>query len=214
MRWLLAWLVVIAEVASGCGPDERAWLALRVHAGAPDGPGGTRRFPPYGEPDRVRLQVFRSDDVLGSPVAKLDRAWDQLEESDSGSKYVLVTVASNRDREHAYILRLSSLVGDAVDECGAVGQIRAAPGEKVLLDLHTHQGDCMQTLCQNDDDCIGERYCLDFECHPGTACGSCPSGAYCDTVSGQCAGACGSGATLCTFDHICCGEVCALSCPL
>lgn len=213
-RLVLLLALIVSWGAGGCGPGDRAWLALRVHAPDPAAPDGVRRFPPFGEPDRVRLQVFRSDDVLGKPVVDLDRAWEEIEQTDEGTRFLLVTVNSNEDKDYAYILRLASVVDEAVDECGALGQIKAAPGEKVPLDLHTHEGDCTQTLCQNDGDCIGERYCLAFECHPGTVCGLCPPGAYCDAQSDQCSGACGSGATLCSHDYVCCGQVCAPACPL
>jgi hypothetical protein len=102
-----------------------------------------------------------------------------------------------------------------VDECGAVGNIVAEKGAKVRLVLDTHLGDCGDLLCSHEGHCIGDRYCLSFECQDGRACSTdddCPQGAYCNDL-GSCDSACDAASSRCTGDYPCCGGICSVHCP-
>ncbi len=213
--FLIVWIVSLGA----CGQQgDIAYLALRVHSQS--GPAGSlRRFPPnLPAPLDVHVQVSKSTDLLGRPAADVDIAWDDLAvDPDSGSRYLLVGVPSNAGKDFTYLLKLESVVGDGngglvVDECGVVGQIVAAQGDKIALDISTHLEGCSRLLCQRDSDCVGEsRYCLSFECQDRAACDQCPPGAYCDDFD-WCAGACDE-ATDCTDDFGCCHGICSASCP-
>ena len=215
----LVWFYAILAVY-GCGPQaDTAYLALRVHSPAPTA-GQTRRFPPnLPAPLDVHVQVFKSTDLLGTPAADVDVAWADLDvDPDSGSRYLLVGVTSNQGKDYSYLLKLESIVDDGngglvVDECGVIGQIVAAPGQKLALDISTHLDACSRLLCQRDSDCVGEsRYCLSFECQDRASCDQCPPGAYCDTGYDQCAGSCTQDDD-CTSDFGCCQGICSASCP-
>jgi len=150
--------------------------------------------------------------------------WEDLpEDPASGKKYLLITVPSNADKDYTYVLHLASLVENAaepdllyVDECGVIGNIRAEKGAKVRLDMYTHLGDCSQLFCSHDGHCVGERYCLSFECKDGAACAvtdDCPEGAYCNE-SGFCGSQCTTEESRCTGIYNCCGGICSVHCPV
>jgi hypothetical protein len=214
---LILWIPVFAIAACGA-PDNRATLAIKVTSPT-DGDDVLRRFPPnLPAPLNISVRVFRSDRLDKAPIVDIDEAWNDLEiDPDSGSRFLLVKVPANKEKEHTYLLRLASIVEDGlggleIDECGAIGRIVAAEGEKVRLPMSTHLGDCTPLLCQRDADCPGERrYCLSFECQDSQTCGMCPAGAYCDGY-GYCAGACETDAE-CEDDFRCCQGICSVHCP-
>ena len=156
-------------------------------------------------------------------VDDIDEAWEDLQEDpDTQKKYLLVSVPSNANKDYTYVLRLASLVENLaepgvlyVDECGTIGNIAAEKGAKVRLDIYTHLGDCSDLLCSHDGHCIGERYCLSFECQSGGACAvhdDCPEGAYCNDF-GSCDSACSVEESRCTGIYACCAGICSVHCP-
>ncbi|MBW1808821.1 MAG: hypothetical protein JRJ19_05395 [Deltaproteobacteria bacterium] len=216
-------ICLLALSGLSCGHSDDAYLALKVNS-PPDGLNDIRRFPPYmPSPLRVHVEIFKSTnlDPNEKPTLDLDQAWDELESDPvSGNKFMLITISANEDKDFEYLLRLSSIIEDGmggliVDECGVIGQIVAAKGAKVRLDMTTHLGACKILWCQKDQDCVGEdRYCLSFECQGRTACPAedCPDGAYCDGF-GFCAGAC-TADTECEDNFRCCQGMCSAHCPI
>jgi len=208
--------------ASCSGGEDLASLSIQIHSPS------LRRFPPNTPlPEEIQVQVFRAfpDDngMLKDRVENIQERWEDLpEDPTTEKKYLLVTIPSNADKDYTYLLQLSSWVENAVepvvlyvDECGAIGNIRAEKGAKVRLDMYTHPGDCAQLLCSHDGHCIGERYCLSFECQDGAACtvtDDCPEGAYCNEF-GACDSRCTTDDSRCTGIHYCCGGICSIHCP-
>jgi hypothetical protein len=221
-------LVVLVFILASCGdPDDLTILSIQVHS--PSGSADSlRRFPPNTPlPERIQVQVYKAfaedQDMLKDPVRNVDEAWEDLEEDPTTQKkYLLVTVRSNAEKDYTYVLRLASLVANPVeagdlyvDECGSIGNIKAEKGQKVRLDIHTHLGDCSQMPCGHDGHCIGERYCLSFECQASGACNTnadCPQGAYCNDQS-ACDSSCEPSNSRCTSDYLCCGGICSIHCP-
>ncbi len=212
-------ICLFALLAISCGRSDEAYLALKVNSPS-DQLDDLRRFPPnMPAPLNVRVEIFKSTDLLGTAAYDLDQAWDDLESDPvSTKKYLLITIASNQDKDYSYLLRLSSIVQDGpgliVDECGVIGQIVAAKGDKVQLRMTTHLGACKILMCQKDQDCVGEnRYCLSFECQDRTPCPAeeCPEGAYCNGF-GHCAGACEIDSE-CEDTFLCCQGMCSAHCP-
>ena len=202
-----------------CGQDDdSAYLALKVIS-TPYEDGALRRFPPnLPEPLNISVRVYRSDNLLGSPVVDINEAWEELEvDPESEKKYLLIPVKSNAGKNYNYLLRLASIVDDnqgglVIDECGVIGHIVASRGAKASLQLATHYGDCSKLICEKDGDCVGEnRYCLSFECQDRQACGNCPTGAYCDEF-GWCAGSCDIDED-CNDGFVCCQGMCSAHCP-
>lgn len=219
-------LLVMFCVSCG-GGDDLASLSIRIHS--PSGSGvSLRRFPPYTPlPEEIRVQVFRSfaddADILADKVEDIQKAWDELPEDPvTQKKYLLITVPSNENEDYSYVLHLASLVENEmlpgelyVDECGVIGNIKAEKGAKVRLDIYTHLGDCNQLFCSHDGHCIGERYCLSFECQDSAACtvpDDCPEGAYCNEF-GNCDSRCTAEDSRCTGIYKCCGGICSVHCP-
>lgn len=221
-------VVLLVLLCTGCGGgNDLASLAIQIHS--PTGADRSlRRFPPNTPlPKEIRVQVFRSfpddADILQDRAAEIQQPWEELpEDASSGKKYLLVTVPSNADKDYTYVLHLASLVENEVepgvlyvDECGVIGNIRAEKGAKVRLDIYTHLGDCSQLFCSHDGHCVGERYCLSFECKDGAACtvtDDCPEGAYCNEF-GACDSRCTTEESRCTGIYNCCGEICSVHCP-
>lgn len=221
-------MIPLVLVLVSCGnPAGLTTLSIQVHS--PSGPADSlRRFPPYTPlPERIQVQVYKSraedNDMLEDPLRNVDEAWDDLgEDPATRKKYLLVTVPSNAEKDYTYVLRLASLVANTagsgdryVDECGSIGNITAGIGAKVRLDIHTHLGDCSQLPCGHDGHCIGERYCLSFECQGDGACttsADCPEGAYCNDL-GACDSSCTAASSRCTGDYTCCGGICSIHCP-
>jgi len=222
-----ATLLLLVLLLASCGPGDLATLSIQVHSPA-DPTRSLRRFPPNTPlPDEIRVQVLRAfaDDaaMLEDEAADVQVAWEDLEEDpSSGKKYLLITVPSNAGKDYSYVLRLASLVENAVepgvldvDECGVIGNIVAEKGSKVRLDIYTHLGDCSQLSCSHDGHCIGERYCLSFECKEGAACAvpdDCPEGAYCNEF-GNCDSRCSADEPRCTGIYTCCAGICSIHCP-
>jgi hypothetical protein len=182
-----------------------------------------RNFPPYGEPERVRVTVWKSSAPLGKPAAEIDSAWDDLPANPNRpeSRYLLFSVKPNAGSSDPYLLRVASLVRDAGDElyadvCGTVGAIELVPGEKRALTVGLHIGDC-GLPCSRKSDCIGSRFCLGFECQEGVACAEsaeCPAGAFCDPSRNLCVADCDPSQDSCPSPYRCCQTVCAQSCGL
>ncbi|MBN2497182.1 MAG: hypothetical protein JXR96_21495 [Deltaproteobacteria bacterium] len=228
----------MATLASGCEAEERAQLSIRIispRAGDSD----LRGFSdPEHPPEYIQIMVCRSSDTA-TPIVNMDEAWDNLKE-DSGKKYLLIDIPPNEEDGDPYILQLASKVsvdgGFDVDECGTIGNILAARGAKVRLDVATHEEDCFW-LCSQDEHCAGGAYCLSFECYPqpqhtctvdedcttGAICDGgicdppciedtdCPTGAHCD--QGTCNAQCGMGLPECLGHFNCCAGICSQSCP-
>ena len=205
------------------GQEDLATLSIQVHSPS------LRRFPPNTPlPDEIRVQVFRTyaddSDILEDRVVDIQEAWDSLsEDPTSGKKFLLITVPSNAKKDYAYLLHLASLVENVaepgvlyVDECGVIGNIKAEKGAKVRLDIYTHLGDCSQLFCSHDGHCVGDRYCLSFECKDGATCAvhdDCPEGAYCNEFS-HCDSRCTTDDSRCTGIYECCAGICSVHCPL
>ncbi len=220
--------ILLALVLASCGNlDDLTTLSIRVHSPSSSAD-SLRRFPPNTPlPERIQVRVYQSragdTDMLKEPVKHVDEAWDDLEEDPTTQKkYLLVTVRSNAEKDYTYVLQLASLVANPVeegdlyiDECGTIGNIQAEKGAKVRLDLHTHLDDCSRLPCGHDGHCIGERYCLSFECQSAGACttsADCPEGAYCND-QGACDSSCTATDSRCTNDYTCCGGICSIHCP-
>ena len=223
-----AMMMFVCFLAACGGQGDLATLSIQVHS--PSGAGGSlRRFPPNTPlPDRIQVQVFKAfsddDGMLKDKQAEVDEAWEDLQEDpNTQRKHLLITVPSNAEKDYTYVLRLASLIENAVepgvldvDECGTIGNIIAEKGAKVRLDIYTHLGDCSLLPCSHDGHCIGERYCLSFECQNARACATnndCPEGAYCNDQS-SCDSACIVGVARCTGDYRCCGGICSIHCPI
>jgi len=219
-------VLLVVLIASCGGQGDLATLSIQVHS--PSGPEDSlRRFPPNTPlPDRLQVQVYRSfaddDGILEDrAVDDIDEAWEDLsEDPTSHKKHLLITVPSNAEKDYTYVLRLASLVENVaepgvldVDECGTIGNIVAEKGAKVRLDINTNLGDC-GLPCNHDGHCVGERYCLSFECQSGNTCttsDNCPEGAYCDGQN--CDSGCSDTGSQCPVTHPCCGGICSIHCP-
>lgn len=211
-----------ALLVAACGAGAESWIGLRLsppEAKTPD----LRNFPPYGEPERVQVAVWKSSAPLSKPVAEIDTAWAALPQNPNRpeSRYLLFSVKPNAGAGDPYLLKVASRVRDAGDElytdvCGTIGAIELAPGEKRALSVGLHMGDC-RLPCSKKSDCIGSRFCLGFECQEGAACASsqdCPAGASCDLSRGICSADCDPAQDACPTPYRCCQTVCALSCGL
>lgn len=215
-------LLIAAAVSaiSTCGSeDENAALVIRVRSAA-NMSDALRAFNPANPPERVALYVLRSSNPSGDSVARVEVAWNELEKDPlTGRRFILVSVPANKGRDDPYLLRLGSIVKNPntqefeADACGAVGQIVAAPGAKVLVEIVAHAGPC-QALCSRDSDCPNDHYCASFECWDQTQCAiddDCtPAGAYC--FDETCRATCSSTDDPCLNPAFCCGEICSVHC--
>lgn len=207
-------LLVVALCACGEGED-LAYLGVKISA---TGEGTARRFPPgTPEPLFVNLRVYRSDDLLGAAVMNLDAAWaDLVPDEETGKRTMKAAVPANADKPFDYLLRVSSVVDDGsgglvIDECGVGGFLEVAAGEQRQVKVSTHAGSCSPLLCQSRANCLGQRYCLAFECYDRQECGLCPAGAGCDAES-LCSGDCIDDSQ-CTSGFRCCRGICSPHCP-
>lgn len=218
---MLAWM--LPALLAACGSAEESWIGLRLVPPAPPPVPRVRNFPPYGEPERVQVVVWKTSAPLGKPAAEIDAAWDSLPQNPNRpeSRYLLFSVKSNAGSGDPYLLKVASRVPDArnelyTDVCGIIGAIELVPGEKRALTVGLHMGDC-GLPCARKSDCIGSRYCLGFECQEGKACaddGECPAGAHCDLSRGMCSGDCDPAQDACPSPYHCCQTVCAQGCGL
>ena len=198
-----------------CGREDLAYMGIKISS--PE-QAALRRFPPgTPEPLFVNLRVFRSDALLGSWVTNLDLAWTELvPDQETRKRTVQVAVPPNAEKTYDYLLRVSSVIDDGnnglvADECAVAGFLKVAAGEKKQLNVSAHTGGCSPLLCQSASDCIGQRYCLAFECYDQQECGKCPAGAGCD-ADGHCSGDCLDD-SWCTAAYRCCRGICSPHCP-
>lgn len=215
--WILS-----AFLAAACGADSESWIGLHLVPPATEAP-QLRNFPPYGEPERVQVAVWKSSAPLSKPVAEVDAAWAELPQNPNRpeSRYLLFSVKPNAGAGDPYLLKVASRVRDAGDQlytdvCGTIGAIELTPGEKRALTVGLHMGDC-GLPCSKKSDCVGSRFCLGFECQEGATCTipeDCLPGATCDASRGMCNADCDPSQDACRAPYRCCQTVCALSCGL